>query len=415
MLSALAGMGAAQHLVPLAEALRARGHRVSVVSAPDALDAFEHLDVELHAVAEPPMPELLQTLPPLAQRARQVFARVQSNVIDPLPAQWEVVRDVIADAAVDVVVSDALFLGGAMLSVLPREDRPAVVLVGFFPPWIPDPAVPPYGLGLPPADNGMNRVRAAGFELLASRAYARLSRSFNTQVERTFGVPRKGDLRSSPAGGDAWVQLTVPRFEYPRTALPPNFRFVGPLHPGGPDPVPDWWDPRAEPPVVVVRVNGESGIDDLVLPSIRAFEDSADTVVVAGVSRAAVAHAFRRPLPATVHFEDRPPWSRLIPQRSVVISDGDYLHTQHALRRGVPLVVAGTLETDVETAARVAWTGAGVDLRTRRPEPSAIREAVERIRGDGAYRIAAAKIAAQIASTDAETELCELVETLSTR
>jgi UDP:flavonoid glycosyltransferase YjiC (YdhE family) len=133
-------------------------------------------------------------------------------------------------------------------------------------------------------------------------------------------------------------------------------------------------------------------------------------VVIAGAPRAAVAAAYERPLPGGVHFEERPPWSRLIPQRSVVISDGDYLHTQHALRFGIPLVVAGTLETDVETAARVAWAGAGVDLRTRRPEPAAIRAAVDRIRGDDAYRTAAAKIAAQIATTDAEADLCALVE-----
>jgi UDP:flavonoid glycosyltransferase YjiC (YdhE family) len=80
------------------------------------------------------------------------------------------------------------------------------------------------------------------------------------------------------------------------------------------------------------------------------------------------------------------------------------------LRHGIPLVLAGTLETDVETAARVAWAGAGVDLRTSRPAPETLRAAVERIRNDASFRTAAARIAAQISTTDAEEAICDLVE-----
>lgn len=412
LLSALAGLGAAEHLVGVAAALRARGHRVSVVTAAETLPLFRHLDVEVHAVPEPPMPELSQSLPPVLQRAHQVFRRVQQNIIDPLPEQAAVVERVIRDAAVEVVITDALFLGASMLSALPRAARPAIVMLGFFAPWMPDPDVPPYGLGVSPADNQTNRLRSALFSLAAARAYALLSRSFNTAVERAFGVPRRGDLRSSPNGADVWAQLTVARFEYPRSALPPNFRFIGPLHPPQTESVPEWWDPAREPPVIVVRTARSSRLTDLVIPTIRAFEGTGDTVVITGVPRHIVAAANGGPLPENVHFEARPPWPRLIPQRTVVVSDGDYLHTQHALRFGIPVVVAGTLETDVETAARVSWAGVGIDLRTRRPEASAVRAAVETIRADPGFRLAAAKIAAQIASTNAEEEIVHLIERL---
>lgn len=410
LLSSLAGMGAADHAVSIAVRLRERGHRVSVVTSEAAAEPYLRAGFSVHVVPEPPMPELNESLPPLVRRAWQLFTRVQRNVIDPLPAQWPVVRQVIDDAAVDVVVTDPLFLGGSMLAARPRASRPAVIMVGFSAPWTPDPNTAPYGMGLSPGEYGANRVRAAAYELIAARALGHLSRSFNQQVEKVFGVQRRGDLRSSPSHADIWAQLTVPRFEYPRAALPQNFRFIGPLHPPADDPLPTWWSPAAASPVVAIRAESGAALKNLVVPALHAFGDSATSVIVAGVSRASTAHAYNAPLPANVHFEDRLPWSWLGPKQTVVISDGDYTQVQHALRQGVPLVLAGTLETDVETAARVAWSGAGIDLRTSRPTQEVIAAAVERIRADDAFRSAAARIAAQIAATDAEATIADLVD-----
>ncbi len=152
---------------------------------------------------------------------------------------------------------------------------------------------------------------------------------------------------------------------------------------------------------------------DLALPAVLAFGGTDSTVLVAGATREALAALHPGPLPANVHFEDRMPWARLRARSTVVIDDGDYLHAQHALRRGIPLVVAGNLETEVETAARVAWSGAGLDLRTGRPSPEALRSAVARIRSDGAFLPAAARIAAQISSSDAEGAIADLVDELA--
>lgn len=409
LLSALAGMNAAYHLVTVAERLRDRGHRVSVVSGEQARAWYRDLDVEFHAVPEEALPEPLQTLPPLAQRARQVFARVQSSIIRPLPQQWATVQRVIADAHVDVVISDALFLGGSTLSYLPRAARPAVIVLGCYPPWLPDPGLPAYGLGIPPQRDSADVLRATALGAFTAPTYVALSRSFNRSLERTLGVRTRGDIRRVPALADAWLQLTVPRFSYDRGALPSNFRFIGPVHPAGVDPVPDWWSPLTEPHVVAVRAQGSAAVRDVVAPTVQAFAGTEDTVVIAGVSRAQV-EATLGALPPNVHFEERMPWSRLLPQRTVVVSDGDYLHTQHALRYGIPVVVAGTLEVDVETGARVQWSGTGVNLKRRRPDPATIRGAVRRIRDSGAYRLAAARIAVEIEYTDAEASICRAVD-----
>ena len=58
---------------------------------------------------------------------------------------------------------------------------------------------------------------------------------------------------------------------------------------------------------------------------------------------------------------------------------------QRALSAGVPLVVAGNTEDKPEVAARVAWSGAGVNLRTGTPTPGVVRTAVREVLNDARY------------------------------
>ena len=52
-----------------------------------------------------------------------------------------------------------------------------------------------------------------------------------------------------------------------------------------------------------------------------------------------------------------------------MVTNGGYGGVQIALSYGVPLVVAGTTEDKPEVAARVAWSGAGINLKTATPAP----------------------------------------------
>ena len=68
-----------------------------------------------------------------------------------------------------------------------------------------------------------------------------------------------------------------------------------------------------------------------------------------------------------------------------MVTNGGYGAVQRALATGVPLVVAGDTEDKPEVAARVAWSGAGIDLRTGTPTAKAVRNAVREVLGDGRY------------------------------
>ena len=81
----------------------------------------------------------------------------------------------------------------------------------------------------------------------------------------------------------------------------------------------------------------------------------------------------------------------------------------------MPIVAAGDTQDKVETTARVAWSGAGINLRTGRPTPQAIREAVHDVLTNPSYREASARIGAAIAASPGCDGFAAAVEDLVAR
>jgi UDP:flavonoid glycosyltransferase YjiC (YdhE family) len=89
-----------------------------------------------------------------------------------------------------------------------------------------------------------------------------------------------------------------------------------------------------------------------------------------------------------------------------MITNGGYGGVQHAIRYGIPVVVAGESADKAEVAARVEYSGVGVNLRTAHPSPEAIAAAV---REAGDRRDAARRLGATIARATPLDRIAELV------
>jgi UDP:flavonoid glycosyltransferase YjiC (YdhE family) len=208
---------------------------------------------------------------------------------------------------------------------------------------------------------------------------------------------------------DAVLQLTVPAFEYPRSDLPATVSFLGPLT-GSPlrdAPLPAWWDDLEGRAVVHVTQGTVSNavVEDLLVPTIRGLA-SEDLLVVATTARdpAPLLAALGSP-PANLRVAPFLPYDRLLPRTAVMVTNGGYGGVHAALRHGVPLVVGGRTEEKVEVAARVAWSGSGIDLKAQRPSARAVRDAVRRVLAEPRYRVRAEKIGADIRAADGESAL----------
>ncbi len=96
----------------------------------------------------------------------------------------------------------------------------------------------------------------------------------------------------------------------------------------------------------------------------------------------------------------------------VFVTNGGYGGVHYALASGVPIVLAGAGEDKPEVAARVAWSGVGVNLKTGRPRPAAIAKAVRKVLTDHSYRGAAAAAAHQIEQADGASALLTAITSL---
>ena len=131
---------------------------------------------------------------------------------------------------------------------------------------------------------------------------------------------------------------------------------------------------------MVVRLDGDrpvvhvtqgtidnADLSRLLEPTIEALGGE-DVIVVATTGGRDISE-LKVPLPMNIFVAEYIPHDLLLPKVDVMVTNGGYGAVQRALSTGVPLVVAGNTEDKPEVAARVAWTGAGINLRTGTPTP----------------------------------------------
>lgn len=131
----------------------------------------------------------------------------------------------------------------------------------------------------------------------------------------------------------------------------------------------------------------------LLLPAIRALANE-PVAVVASTAGARIATASTIGADGrNLHVMDFACYHWLLPRTDLMITNGGYGGVQLAARHGVPLIVAGDTQDKAEVAARVRWSGAGVNLRTGSPGVGRIRNAVRQVLGDRRYEQRAAAVA----------------------
>ncbi len=134
-------------------------------------------------------------------------------------------------------------------------------------------------------------------------------------------------------------------------------------------------------------------LGELILPTLQGLADSDVLVVVATGGRPV---ADLGPLPANARAAEFLPYAELFARTDVFVTNGGYGGVQFALAHGVPVVVAPGKEDKVEVAARVVWSGTGVNLRRQRPSAGRVRRGVGRVLTDPRFRTAAARMGAEL-------------------
>jgi UDP:flavonoid glycosyltransferase YjiC (YdhE family) len=214
---------------------------------------------------------------------------------------------------------------------------------------------------------------------------------------------------------DAYMQLSVPRFEFPRQ-IPSSVHFVGtpPIIPGQ-APLPPWAHELNGPRKVVLVTQGTVANHNfglLIAPTLAALADEPDVLVVATTGGRPV-EAVPGAIPSNARVASFLPFEWLLPRVDVLVTNGGYGSVNQAMSFGIPLVTAGLTEDKADVNARVAWSGVGIDLATNEPTPQALREAVRTVLDRPAYRRRASSMADEFAGIDTRAKILRIIGELA--
>jgi MGT family glycosyltransferase len=344
------------------------------------------------------------------------LARVKAQLIHmfiaPMEKQLADLLALAAENSSDVVLADSAHMGASLLSEIHR--LPWVTL-GISALVVPSIDTAPFGPGWRPSSSRIGRLRNRFLHWLVFRCMFRT-------VNKAYRLERKRvGLATSGTYFDCltphlYLQPTVPEFEYPRLDLPPQIIFVGPLVPPPSQKqsqLPSWWSDvedahrRQIPIVLVTQGTMATRPSELIIPALHGLSDHNALVIVTTPNALAASD-----VPANARVATFIPYHLAMPLLSLVVTNGGYGGVQMALRFGVPLVVAGGSEEKPEIAARVAWCGAGVDLRTGKPSARKVKAAVKRVLATPSFASKAREMSQHMQRRNAATESALLIEQL---
>lgn len=403
-------------LLPIARALCQRGDRVRWLSGQKHAQRIRDTGAEwipypeLQDVDESQLDEVyparkkLKGLAGLKHDIKHIF-------FDPALPMLRDLRTLAAREPFDLMISDIAYIGSQLHHELTGTP---LIVVNVSPLTISGCDVAPFGFALPPAYSRLGHMRNRALHALLRDVIMRDVNAYFHKIRSEVGLSAKGWFLDTHERTSVFLQPTVPAFEYPRSDLPANVHFIG-LLPAeySQQELPAWLrdhDPQ-RPLVHVTQGTIANRVPQLIEPTLQGLAREQVTVVATTGGRT-TAELGLRDIPRNAHVVPFIPYDRLLPRTDVVLSNGGYGGVQQALQHGIPIAIAGATEDKPEVAARVAYCGAGIDMRTAKPTPRHVQRTVRALLDDAQFRTNAQRMRDEYARYDALKLALQHVDTL---
>jgi UDP:flavonoid glycosyltransferase YjiC (YdhE family) len=406
VLVALGSSGDVNPFLGMGVALRARGHRTTLLSAPQFAGAAASVGAEFHALGTAEAYDAIYEDPDLwhPRRGLRIYFSYLSELVGETVRLIERQHD---SANTAVLASFQCFgarvaqevLGLPLCTVLPYP----ISLQSAY-----DPNRNP--IGNPPRWMGRPAVRL--MYRLINWEVSRHSRDGIEQVRRAYGLdPPISDVASWSYSPRSILGRWPSLFSSPQPDWPPQARTTGFISYDGPKAA-DWNPPddlpdRGDWLVFTPGTQMTHGA-----AYFRAACQAAEVLDRSTLMVASDRSALPTRLPPNVRHLTYVPFSWLFERACAVVHHGGIGTAGRALEAGVPQLIIPRGFDQFDNAQRVVRIGAGSSLDRRKLNATSLASVIDRLLTDEPIRQRCREIRAELTKTDPGTMTCEAVERL---
>ena len=304
------------------------------------------------------------------------------------PEHYTDITAIYESFAFDVLIADNCFAGSVFVK---EKMQIPVVLIGIVPLCETSRELGPMGLGLVPPANIFEKIKCALLKKVADTMIFGKPNKVMWEMLAQHGIDHGRynlfDLLIKKA--DLLLQSGTPGFEFKRSDIGRNVRFIGPVLPYAAASKRTFFfgEKRKQYEKVILITQGtfEPDSSKLIVPALEALKDS-DYLVIVTTTGNGTADLRKLYPQANILIEDFIPFNQVMPLADIFISNGGYGGVLLSIANKLPMVVAGIHEGKNEINARVGYFKLGINLKTETPAVSAIRNAVEEVLYNDIYR-----------------------------
>lgn len=333
-----------------------------------------------------------QELFPEREKIKSPISKLNFDIINVFVLRGEEyyadIQDIHAEFPFDVMIADCAFTGIPFVS---DKMQIPVMAVGVMPLTETSRDLAPPGLGITPDYSWLGQRKHSLQRFLARNILFRKPNKIMHDIMERHGIDHMNlgifDIMVKKA--KIFLQSGTPGFEYFRSDIGANIRFVGALLPfrrrqtqAG------WHDGRLNQyDKIVIATQGtvEKDVEKLLVPSLEALKNS-DTLVIVTTGGSQTEELRKRFPYNNIIIEDFIAFSDIMPYADAYITNGGYGGVMLGIEYQLPLVVAGVHEGKNEVNARIGYFKLGVNLKTEKPKPQQILKAVKTVLNDKQYR-----------------------------
>lgn len=402
-------------LTSLAVHLQSLGHDVRWYTGPGYADKIHRLGIPYYPYrqAQEINQTNLDTALPERQSVKGAMARLRFDINNVFllraPEFVADLKGIYDEFSFDLLICDVLFAGAPFVKQLLKVP---VAVVGVVPLSETSNVLPPTGLGMEPSSGFFGRLKQNFLRYMAMNHLLKPCDDLYKQLLVEHGLTPTTDFVFDAfiRQPDVFLQSGTPGFEYKRPDISPNIRFVGPMlpysrvmkHPFQQATLAKQY----ERVLLVTQGTVERDPTKLIIPTLEAYKNDTRTLVIVTTGGSQTSELRAQYPQAHIIIDDFIDFNSVMPYVHVYVTNAGYGGVMMALQNGLPMVAAGVHEGKNEIAARIGYFKVGVNLKTETPTTSQIRQGVERVLSNPAYRRNAKRIGTEFNQYDANL-LCE--------